>query len=131
MNTKRGIVGLFIVSAIYDGVLGIAFLFAGSCVYERFGVPPPNHPGYVHFPAALLIVFGIMFLAIARDPLRNRNLIPYGMLLKVAYCGVVLFHWLTAGIPGMWKPFCIADLVFLALFAWAWKVTGKEVTTQA
>ena len=30
-------------------------------MYQRFEVIPPNHYGYVHFPAALLIIFGLMF----------------------------------------------------------------------
>ena len=75
---------------------------------------------------ALLIVFAVMFMAIAVNPVKNRNLISYGILLKLSYCGVVLFHWFTAGLPGMWKPFCVADLIFLLLFAWAWTVLGKE-----
>ncbi len=111
---------LFTAAGIYDGLLGIAFLFAGGTVYRWFDVVPPNHPGYVQFPAALLIVFALMFLAIAADPARNRNLIPYGILLKVSYCGVTGYHWLTAGIPEMWKPFCVLDFIFLLLFVWAW-----------
>jgi hypothetical protein len=126
MKTKKVILWLFIVAALYDGLLGAAFLFASGPLFNWFGVAPPNHPGYVHFPAALLLVFAVMFAAIAMHPVKNRNLIPYGILLKVSYCGVVLFHWLSAGIPNMWKPFCIADLVFLALFAWAWTALGKE-----
>lgn len=126
MKPERWIAPLFITAAIYDGVLGLAFLFASGAVFQWFGVTPPNHPGYVQFPGALLIVFAVMFCSIARDPARNRNLIPYGVLLKVSYCGVVLFHWLTAGIPGMWKPFCILDFVFLVLFAWAWKALSKR-----
>lgn len=126
MSAKRGITWLFIVAAVYDGLLGAVFLFASSRVFEMFGVIPPNHLGYVHFPAALLLVFAAMFAAVARDPVRNRNLIPYGILLKVSYCGVVMFHWFTTGLPGMWKPFCIADLVFLILFIWAWAALGNE-----
>ena len=103
------------------GVLGVAFLIAGGAIFDWFGVTPPNHPGYVQFPAALLVVFAIMFAAIARNPAGNRDLIPYGMLLKVAYCGVVFRHWFAGGLPDMWKPLCIADLVFLVLFVWAWK----------
>jgi preprotein translocase subunit SecY len=113
-------------AAVYDGLLGAAFLFASGTLFRWFGVTPPNHPGYVQFPAALLIVFAIMFIAIAMDPVRNRDLIPYGILLKLSYCGVVLFHWLTAGIPDMWKPFCLFDLVFLIVFAWAWTALRKE-----
>ena len=128
MRTKRAIPVLFIVAAIYDGLLGAAFLFASGTLFQWFGVTPPNHPGYVQFPAALLIVFAVMFIAIAMNPAGNRNLIPYGILLKLSYCGVVLFHWLTGGIPGMWKPFCLFDFVFLILFAWAWTVLRKERT---
>jgi hypothetical protein len=120
MRTTRAIAVLFVVAAIYDGLLGAAFLFASGPLFQWVGVTPPNHPGYVHFPAALLIVFAAMFGAVALDPVRNRNLIPYGMLLKVSYCGVVMFHWFTAGVPTMWKPFCVFDFVFLVAFAWAW-----------
>lgn len=131
MRTLKAIKALFIVSAIYDGLLGVAFLFASGSLFQWFGVMPPNHPGYVQFPAALLIVFAVMFMAIAMQPIRNRNLIPYGILLKVSYCGVVMFHWLTAGLPRMWKPFCIADLIFLALFACAWTSLAKEPVSPA
>ena len=112
---------LFIIAAIYDGVLGGGFLFAGEKLFQMLGVIPPNHLGYVHFPAALLMVFAIMFIAIAVNPFKNRNLILYGILLKISYCGVVLFHWVSTGIPNMWKPFCLFDLIFLVLFFWARK----------
>ena len=111
---------LFAVGALYDGVLGLIALLAGVQLFRWFGVTPPNHWGYVQFPGALLVVFAIMFAAIARDPVRNRSLIPYGMLLKASYCGVVFFHWFTAGLPDMWKPFAIGDAIFFVLFAWAY-----------
>lgn len=126
MKGKPVVVLLFVVAAIYDGLLGLAFLFAGGATFDWFGVPPPNHPGYVQFPAALLIVFALMFAAIAKDPARNRGLIPYGILLKVSYSGVVLFHWLATGVPDMWKPFAVCDLLFILAFAWAWKRIGGD-----
>lgn len=120
MKKKPAISLLFIIATLYDGLLGIFFLFAAATVFQWFQVTPPNHFGYVQFPAALLIVFALMFLAIARNPSRNRSLIPYGMLLKVSYCSVVFFHWFTTEIPYMWKPFAVLDLIFLVLFAWAY-----------
>ena len=126
MKRRTVISLLFLVAALYDGLLGLFFLFGGKAVFEWYRVTPPNHFGYVHFPAALLMVFALMYAAIALNPVKNRNLIPYGMLLKVSYCGVVLFHWVTAGIPGLWKPFCIIDLVFLIFFVWAWLVLRGE-----
>ncbi len=112
---------LFILAGLYDGVLGLAFLFAAPTVFQRFNVTPPNHYGYVHFPALLLLVFALMFFAIASDPRRNRNLIPYGILLKVSYCTTVGWHWLDAGVPWMWQPFFILDLLFLVAFIWAYR----------
>ena len=116
MIPRSAIRSLFVVAALYDGILGLAFLFLPGAIFARFGVTPPNHLGYVQFPAALLIVFALMFLAIARDAEANRNLIPFGILLKVSYCAVVFAYWSTTGIPAMWKPFAVADLVFIVLF---------------
>ncbi len=112
---------LFYLAALYDFVLGLAFLFAAPAVFEWYGVPPPNHFGYVQFSACLLIVFALMYLAVARNQTQNRILIPYGMLLKVSYCGTVFYYWMTSEISSMWKPFAIYDLVFLILFFWAYR----------
>lgn len=121
MKKKSLISLLFYLAALYDVILGLAFIFAAPSVFEWYGVTPPNHFGYVQFPACLLIVFALMYLAIARHQTKNRNLIPYGMLLKVSYCGVAFYYWLTSAIPSMWKPFAIYDLIFLILFLWAYQ----------
>jgi hypothetical protein len=120
---------LFVVAAVWDGVLGLVFLVAPMALYDWYGVTRPNHAGYVQFPAALLITFAIMFLAIAWAPLRNRSLIIYGILLKVSFCGVAFYHWFAAGIPRMWWPFAIGDLIFLVLFVWAYGILLKKPKT--
>ena len=125
MSALRWMRVLFGLAAVYDGVLGFVFLIAPAWVFEQVGVPPPNHWGYVRFPAALLLVFGAMFAAIARDPLSRRELIPYGIGQKAAYCGVTLGYWATSALPGMWKPFALIDLVMGVLFAWAWIALGR------
>jgi hypothetical protein len=112
---------LFFIAALYDGILGLSFLIAAESLFTTLKVTPPNHFGYVQFPALLLIIFALMFLAVAKDPAQNKGLIPYGMLLKVSYCSVVFYYWFTVGIPYIWKPFAICDLAFLVLFAWAFQ----------
>jgi hypothetical protein len=129
MKKEKIISILFIIAALYDGILGVLFLFAGGRLFEYFQVTPPNHLGYVQFPAALLIIFALMFCAIAMNPSLNKNLIPYGMLLKVSYCSIVFFYWFTTGIPNMWKPFAIFDLAFLGLFIWAY-VSLREMRRE-
>jgi len=117
---------LFGLAAAYDAALGILFLVAASWAYTTYEVTPPNHWGYVQFPAALLLVFAVMFVAIARDPEGNRGLILYGIGLKVSYCAVAFGHWFSSGIPWIWKPFAIADVVMLALFVWAYAALGAS-----
>jgi hypothetical protein len=124
MNRQPIIVTIFIAAALYDGLLGLVFLFAASSVFAFYGVTPPNHYGYVQFPAAVLIIFALMFVAVARRPLPNRNLIPYGIMLKLAYSLTVLYYWISSGIPGMWKPFAVIDLLTVIPFAWAYVSLG-------
>ncbi len=124
MNRHPVVAIVFIAAALYDGLLGLAFLFAASSLYAFYGVTPPNHYGYVQFPAAVLIIFALMFFAVARRPLANRNLIPYGILLKLAYSLTVFYYWFSSGIPGMWKPFAIIDLLTVIPFAWAYVMLG-------
>lgn len=126
MQGRGAVSTLFAVGAAYDGALGLAFLFASEAIFRWYGVTPPNHWGYVQFPALLLITFAIMFIAIAIGPVRNRNLIPYGIMLKASYCGVVAYWWASPrGVPGMWKPFAVFDLAFLILFWVAWVYLGR------
>ena len=129
MKSIRRIRALFVVGGLYDGVLGLAFLLAGPVIFDHFGVVQPNHPGYVQFSALLLLVFACMFFAVAAKPYANRNLILYGILLKLSYSGIVFYYWLTSGVPAMWKPFALVDLVFAALFAWAIAATRAAAPT--
>jgi len=126
MTSKSLVSALFALAALYDGIIGLIFLWAPGPLFHWAGVPPPNHMGYVQFPALLLIIFAWLFVAIARNPARKRDLMPYGMMLKVAYSGLVFYYWIKEGIPNMWKPFAVADLVFLLLFAWAYARLGAE-----
>jgi hypothetical protein len=126
MMHPRAIRALFGVAAAYDGVLGLLFLLAPTWPFELFDIAPPNHLGYVRFPAALLLIFGVMFFQIAQNPTRFRDLIIYGILLKIAYCGVTFGYWLTEGVPVIWKPFAVIDLIMGLLFIWAYRDLGPR-----
>lgn len=120
----------YIISGLYDGVLGLAFLVAPAAIFAMYAVEPPNHMAYVQFPALLLILFGIMFFRIAMDPVKNRDLILYGCGLKVSYCSMVFYYMATTGVPAMWVPWAYADLVFLVLFVITWRGLGQQAAAD-
>lgn len=124
MNMQR-IKWLFLLAALYDGILGMAFFAAPAAIFDFHQVEPPNHFAYVQFPALLLIIFAAMFLRIAQDPLRHRELVLYGIGLKLAYAGLAFWYDLTAGIAFMWMPWAWFDLGFLILFVMAWRRLGR------
>ena len=119
MSILAKVRAIFLLAGVYDVGIGLTFLFASDLLFERFIEVPLPHPGYVQFPALLIVIFGLMFLAVAWAPQRNRNLIPFGILLKASYSGVVIPYWITRGVDDIWKPFAVIDLVFLVLFIWA------------
>ncbi len=126
MSTSKIVSILFYVSAGYDFLIGLAFLFAGPLIFELCKDVPPNHWGYVQFPALLLMVFGVMFYQIAMKPEHNRNLIPYGVMLKLSFSGVVIWHWLAKNnMPFVWKPFAIIDVLFLIAMLWAMNAIAR------
>ena len=128
---RNSIRPLFYLAALYDGSLGLAFVIAPTWALETARVPVPYHVGFVQFPAALLIVFAAMFVAVASRPFENRNLIPYGILLKVSYCTVVFAYWFLGRITWIWKPFAIADVAFGVLFWLAYRELGERLPTSS
>ena len=111
---------LFAIAGLYDFLIGLTFLLLGPQLFEAAGVPQPNFWGYIQFGSLLLVIFGTMFFAVAYDPVANRNLIPYGMLLKLCYAGLATYYWVATDIPMLFKPFAIIDAVMLVLFVLAY-----------
>jgi len=116
----------YIVAALYDAVLGVAFVLFPLSIYAMYQVEPPNHLAYVQFPGLLLIIFAAMFYQVSKNPVQNRGLIPYGVALKASYCGMVFYYMATSGVPGMYVPFAWADLAFLLLFVLTYRSLGAK-----
>lgn len=110
---------LFLATAAYDGLLGLAFIVAAPQIFAWMVITPPNHWGYVHFAAGMLVIFGWMFLQIALRPVENRKLIDYGIMLKLCYVATVAWHWAHGGLPDLWKWFAFVDTATAVLFVWS------------
>jgi hypothetical protein len=127
MSTSKLVSILFYVAAAFDFAIGLLFLFAAPFIFATFKVIPPNHFGYVQFPALVLCIFAVMFYQIAKKPDFNRNLIPYGVMVKLSFAGVVIWHWIANhDVPSIWKPFAFVDIAFLIAMLWAMNAITKQ-----
>lgn len=125
--SEKQVKTLFIIAALYDGILGMAFILFGTEIFVFYAVEPPNHMAYVQFPALLLLVFAAMFYRISTDPLKYRELILYGCGLKISYCVLAFGYQITTEIPFMWVPWAWVDAVFLVLFIMAWRNSSDQM----
>lgn len=129
---------VFWVAAIYNGILGAAFFLFARQLYAWAEMTPPNHLGYVRFPGALVGIFGLMFVDVALNPRKNRNLMAYGALQKLVFAALVFYYWALGPLPMTWKPLAIIDAVFVVLFLLSYlgvkavaAPQGAEVQTMA
>ncbi len=117
---------LFFVAGLYDLALGALLLYMAPAVFAFAKTPMPVLP-YVHFPAALLIVFGLLFWHVMFRPDLGRVLIPYGILLKLAVCATAGWYWFKGPLTWVWLVPAVVALVFLVLFLWAFcKCPGED-----
>jgi hypothetical protein len=121
---------LFVLAALYDIVLGLVLGIAFKPILTRFGIALPNHDAYVQLPAALVTIFGIGFWLVARAPQQWRGFIALGVLMKLAYAGVVLGHAAVGNMPALWTWFAWADLAFALAFVAAWRALASATTPR-
>jgi hypothetical protein len=117
---------LFVIAGLYDFVIGLTFLLFGTRLFDAAGVPQPNHWGYIQFGALMLMIFGLMFFSVARNPVANRNLIPYGILLKLSYSALAGYYWAATDCPTLFKPFVVIDALMLILFWMAYNSLAPD-----
>jgi hypothetical protein len=117
---------LFLIAAIYDFVLGVAFLFFYEPVYSYFNIALPVYPIYLQMAAAFVFAMGVGYYFIFKNLYRNIDLVKLGVAYKVVYSSLVGYFYFTglANIVFFW--FALFDAVFLVLFVWFLVYAKKE-----
>jgi hypothetical protein len=108
---------LFVVAAVYDIVLGIAFFFLYGPIFAVLAIPLPPNTSYIHITAAFVFVQGVGYGLVARDLARNHDLVRLGVIYKGIYVAVALYE-LALGqlISDVFLWFAVFDFMFLVLF---------------
>jgi hypothetical protein len=111
--------GVFLVAALYDLILGLAFFLLYPWVYGMLDISLPTEPAYLHAAAGFVLVQGIMYLLVYRNLERNVDLALVGAIYKAVYSGVAFYHWGMGTLPhSIFALFGFLDLIFLVLFVY-------------
>ncbi|MEM8917919.1 MAG: hypothetical protein AAGE37_03585 [Pseudomonadota bacterium] len=110
-------------------IFGIVALVPGF-FSETQMQPPISHPEFYYGFHGLALVFQLIFIMIAMDPLRYRSLIPIAILEKASFFVPSLILW-TQGRLVMGGPFigAMIDGLLMLLFVLAWwlmRSVGQE-----
>lgn len=101
MEKKQVFKIYFVVVGIYDVLLGGAFALFYKSIFGALSIALPNHPGYIYVPALFLISGGIGEFLIARNMLKNVDLVIMRLLMKLSFAIAVFYAYFTGGIPNI------------------------------
>lgn len=113
--------GLFAIAACYDIGAGLIFCLFYVPLYRAMNLILPEHPGYLQLASLYIAVFGIGFAFVACSPEENKGIVVLGILMKLVFAGVILYHYFFTIAPKIYVFFALCDTVFVALFLMAYR----------
>jgi hypothetical protein len=117
----------FLIAALYDIVLGIAFFFLFDPLFAALGIALPNNTSYIHLTAGFVFVQGLGYWFVYQDPPANLGIVKLGIVYKTVFAGLAFFY-LAIGqlLHPAFLIFAVADLAFLAGFVLFLRRTFEE-----
>ena len=127
---------LFLISAIYDILLGVVFALFYRPVFAWLGISEalPQFGGYLTLIGAFLFVIGVAYYLIYRGDLaKNRDLILVGVLYKLAYCATAFAYFAIGQVPHVLfvAIFGVLDFIMFILMLECYLAVGKSIAAQA
>ena len=108
---------VFITAAWFNWLAGLAVAVNAELLFGLFRITPlPTEPLFLQLFAWLVIVFGIGYFWVSRDPVANVPIIKLGMIGKLSVVLVSLACVLTGSISWQMMTLVSADLLYAILF---------------
>ncbi|HWS99620.1 MAG TPA: hypothetical protein VN256_05045 [Pyrinomonadaceae bacterium] len=116
---------VFLIAGIY-GLIVLAPQYFLEAKNGRDFPPAITHPEYYYGFVGVALVFQLVFLIIARDPVRYRAMMIPSVLEKVTFGVAAVVLHLQDRIPVLVLSFAAVDLLLGALFVVAYAKTPEE-----
>lgn len=127
--TGRSIRAVFLSGAIFNWLVGLALHYDAALLFRLFHVPPvPADPLFVRLFAWLVIVFGVGYYWVSRDPRANAPIIKLGILGKASVVLVCLASVAAHTVSWQLLILASADLLYAVLFWRALRAAPPDAT---
>jgi hypothetical protein len=107
---------VFVVAALFNLAVGLPMLLAPEVLLTAIGQPVPDDLLITRLAALLIVVLGIGYAMVARDPVANRSILWLGVLGKAP---IPLLVWCGGGAAALASStflLSLGDLALAALF---------------
>jgi len=107
---------VFWVAAAFNFAVGLPMLLAPEVLLPAIGQPVPDDLLMIRLAALLIVVLGVGYGMVARDPAANRPILWLGVLGKAP---IPLLVWISGGAAALSSSafiLSLGDLAFAALF---------------
>jgi hypothetical protein len=122
----------FLVAALYDLLLGAAFVVLGEQLLSAIGMELPPHVAYIQLAAVFIFVQGLSYALVYRDPLGNLGIVRVGIAYKAAYAGLALWYLVIGLLPSVFfLPWAAIDVAFLVGFVLFLRAAARGATSSA
>ncbi len=107
---------IFVVAALFNFAVGVPMLLAPDAMLASLGQPVPDDLLMTRLASLLIVVLGIGYAMVARDPVANRPILWLGVIGKAP---IPLLVWLSGGAAALSSSafiLSLGDLAFATLF---------------
>lgn len=107
---------IFVVAALFNFAVGLPMLLAPDVMLASLGQPIPDDLLMTRLASLLIVVLGIGYAMVARDPVANRPILWLGVIGKAP---IPLLVWLSGGAAALSSSaflLSLGDLAFATLF---------------
>ena len=115
---------IFAIAGVY-GVISIAPLYFMEQAISRQDPPPITHPMFFYGFVGVTLAWQLLFLAIARHPVRLRPIIPFAVLEKLSFGVGAMVLYRQGRLDHADLYFGGIDLELAALFLVAWRLLER------
>jgi hypothetical protein len=106
---------LFVTAACFNLVVGLLALCAYPLAARLLALTDPPTV-WLHLVAATVLIFGVAYWLVAKQPQRYRPFVGLGAAGKLAFAAIIYYHWLAGDAPARLAMLVSVDVVFALLF---------------